>query len=286
MRAGSSAKPSASPGACGQECGRAASADRTFVSNRNVRRVSRPNRRPNRARRASSGASATRRRAPERRRDGSSAMRRRPAPPGVQVVPGGATRRRSRSSLYNRTRRGGGIARATARSTARRLASDGGRHGRMRPAGPGGEREAAPARPRRPEVASRRDRLTGDHRRAPARAFTPGGSRRRPARERIGHQKSAASIASLAAILPQVRGEGAERIVVGPVVVESPLSPALQDASLDEPFQVMAQRRGRKADVLLDRTCGCPLLASLNHEAQHIQSHRVAQRRELSSMMV
>src|SRR5262245_56971050 len=99
-------------------------------------------------------------------------------------------------------------------------------------------------------------------------------------------KKSTTVLAALAAVFPEVRGQGAERVVVGAVVVERPFPPRTEDAGVDEPLQVVAQRRRWQVDVLLDFTSRRAIHAGLDHEAQHGEPHGMTERGELVSVAV
>src|SRR5437016_4302363 len=60
----------------------------------------------------------------------------------------------------------------------------------------------------------------------------------------------------LAAVFPQVISQLAKSVVVGGVVVKGSLPARTNDAGVDQPLQVMAERGGRHVHVRLDRPRG------------------------------
>jgi hypothetical protein len=85
----------------------------------------------------------------------------------------------------------------------------------------------------------------------------------------------------LAAVLPEVAGEVAQRRIVGGVVVVRPLGAAGEHPSLDEALQVVAEGRGWQADVRLNVARGRAITATLNDEAEDLEADRVAECAEL-----
>src|SRR5258708_4902258 len=101
-------------------------------------------------------------------------------------------------------------------------------------------------------------------------------------------KKSAAclrALSSLAAVLPQVVGEGAQRVVVGPVVDECALAPRGKQPRRRQAFEVMAERRRRNIKLALNLPGGGPLRVPLHDVAHDREAQRVPECPELLRMM-
>src|ERR1041385_530367 len=84
-----------------------------------------------------------------------------------------------------------------------------------------------------------------------------------------------------AAVFPEVVGEPAERAVVGGVIVERALGSRGDDPGVDEPLQVVAQRRSREIDVALDVAGRGAARTGRDDETQDLQPDRVPERAQL-----
>src|ERR1700722_14443707 len=92
---------------------------------------------------------------------------------------------------------------------------------------------------------------------------------------------AAALTSLLAAVLPEVVRQDAQRRVVGGVVMERPLGARGEDPCVEQAFQVMTQRRRREVHMGLDLPGSGALGSRLNHEAEDLQPDRVAEGTEL-----
>src|SRR5882724_3672516 len=97
---------------------------------------------------------------------------------------------------------------------------------------------------------------------------------------------STAAATSLAAILPEVVGQGFEGVVIGAVEHERPLVAAVEQTRDRQPLQVMAQRRSGQVDVVLDLSRWRALRIALDDEPQDGQAGRVPQRAQLLGVLV
>jgi hypothetical protein len=86
---------------------------------------------------------------------------------------------------------------------------------------------------------------------------------------------------ALAAIFPDVIGQGSECRVVGGVIMEGALRPSGESPRVDETFQMMTERRGRKIHVGLDVPRGGAVRAGLHDEPKDLQSNGMTKRTEL-----
>src|SRR5690349_17248706 len=111
-----------------------------------------------------------------------------------------------------------------------------------------------------------------------------GTRRRHDARDR--RTSAAPRLAALAAVFPEIVGERAKRHVLRGVVVERAFTAGLEKASVDEAFQVVAQRGCRQIHVTLNVTRRRSLIARLDDEPQDGEAHRVAERAQLLGMAV
>ena len=68
--------------------------------------------------------------------------------------------------------------------------------------------------------------------------------------------------------------------------MERSLGPGRKQVGVNQPPQMMAQRRGRQVDVGLDISRSGSLSARLNHETQNSQANWVTQSAELLSMAI
>src|SRR5215831_7186515 len=100
--------------------------------------------------------------------------------------------------------------------------------------------------------------------------------------EVAGTKKSAAGAvaALLAAVLPEIVGQLAKGAVVGRVVMEGAFAARLHHAGVDQPFQVVAERRGWQIDVRLDLARRCALRSRLHDEAKNAQADGMSERAE------
>jgi hypothetical protein len=92
--------------------------------------------------------------------------------------------------------------------------------------------------------------------------------------------------ALLAAVLPQVGREPAEGVIIGGVVVERAFAPRLHHARVDQPLEMMTQRRCWELDVLLDGAGRRTFWPGLDDEAEDRESHGMAQGAQLSGMVL
>src|SRR5262252_4898552 len=103
-----------------------------------------------------------------------------------------------------------------------------------------------------------------------------------------GTKKSAARAltALLAAVLPEIVGQLAKSAVVGRVEMEGAFAARLHDPGVDEPFEVVAERRSRQIDVRLDFTRRGTVGPCLDDEAEDAQAYGVSERTELFGMLL
>ena len=100
-----------------------------------------------------------------------------------------------------------------------------------------------------------------------------------------GDSPSAAlGLAAFAAVFPDVVRERPDRGKLGRIEVEGALAPALEQTGIDEALQVVAERRRRQIDVLLDCTRSGPFGAALDDEPQDGQTNGMPECAELLSV--
>src|SRR3569623_1020337 len=107
----------------------------------------------------------------------------------------------------------------------------------------------------------------------------------RPENSAAARLAGASRSAVLAAVLPQIVGQQAQRLVVGGVEVEGPLPARLHHARVDQPLQVVTEGRRRHVQMRLDRACGGPFRPRLHDEPKDRQAHGVTERAELFRVM-
>jgi hypothetical protein len=103
---------------------------------------------------------------------------------------------------------------------------------------------------------------------------------------RIVEKKSAAPLAALAAVFPDVGRQGTKHLVVGAVVDEGAFTSGAEEACAGQSFEVVAQRRGGQIEMRLDVSRRRALRAALNDVAQYLEACRVAECAQLFSVSV
>src|SRR5438445_11101528 len=93
-------------------------------------------------------------------------------------------------------------------------------------------------------------------------------------------RSAAAALSALAAILPEVRRERAQGVVVGAVEDERPLFADLEELGGGEALQVVAERRRGEIDVLLNFAGGGAARIALDDAAEDSEAHGTATRAE------
>ena len=92
---------------------------------------------------------------------------------------------------------------------------------------------------------------------------------------------AAVGLAALAAVFPQVVGEGAQGGVVGAIVDEPALGALLEHAGRRQPFEVVTQRGPRDLELGLEVADHGALGVALHHQAHDREPHRTAQGSQL-----
>ena len=92
--------------------------------------------------------------------------------------------------------------------------------------------------------------------------------------------------AVLAAVLPEVIRQSPERVVVRGEVAERSFFSRVDHASIEEPLEMMTQRRGGEIHMCLDGPRGHALAARLHDEPENRQPDGMTKRSELLGVML
>src|ERR1700736_4580456 len=93
-------------------------------------------------------------------------------------------------------------------------------------------------------------------------------------------------LAALAAVLPEVFGERAQRLDVGAVKDEASVPPRDDEPRARQAVEVMAERRPRDVELRLDVADHGAVLGSLNDRSQNRQADGATERRQLLRVLL